>query len=55
MAGGEWSRHAVATLAYLKRGQYIVFDDCGARVGACWPGRGGILPCGISIEVDDGE
>ncbi len=34
-------------LAYLMCERHVVFDDCGAVVGACWSGRGGILPCGV--------
>jgi hypothetical protein len=46
IAGGEGSGHALALLAYLMCERHIAFDDGGGEVGACWLGRGGILPSG---------
>jgi hypothetical protein len=36
----------LASLAYLMCERHIAFDDGGGEVGACWLGRGGILPSG---------
>jgi len=37
--------------------RYIAFDDGGGELGACWLGRGGILPSGDFLveEMDDGK
>ena len=36
----------MALLAYLMCERHIAFDDGGGELGACWLGRGGILPSG---------